>query len=72
VLEDYDGRIAAVQQKNAPFQQKLFKGQMKFEKSLKKYWNANTLEVVKPALLQEALNNYTAEAYREYYKVIGW
>ena len=72
VLEDYGGRIAAVQQKNAPFQQKLFKGQMKLEKSLRKFWDAGTLEVSKPAQLQEALNNYTAEAYREYYKVMGW
>ena len=72
MLEDYGGRIAAVQQKNAPFQQKLFKGQMKFEKSLRKFWDAGTLEVSKPAQLQEALNNYTEEAYRVYYKVMGW
>lgn len=72
VLEDYDGRIGGVQQKNAPFQQKLFKEQGKFEKSLKKYWNPKTLEVLKPAQLQEALNEYTAEAYKEYYKVMGW
>ena len=72
VLEDYDGRIGGVQQNNAPFQQKLFKEQGKFEKSLKKYWNSKTLEVLKPAQLQVALNEYTAEAYEEYYKVMGW
>lgn len=72
VLEDYNGRIEGVQKKNAPFQKSLFKGQDKFEKSLKKYWDPKTHKVLNPTQLQEALNEYTAGAYKKYYKIMEW
>ena len=43
--------------------------QEKFEKSLRKYYNRKSLQVEDAAGLQEALNGYTAEIYREYYKL---
>ena len=56
VLEDYANRIGEVKAVNSKFQQKLFKNQKKFEKSLKKNFSP------------EKLNRYTSDIYEEYLK----
>lgn len=69
ICEDWEGKIVEVQKVNGAFQQKLFSGQDKFEKSLRKYYSRKTMQVTDPAGLQEALNNYTADIYKEYFKL---
>ena len=69
ICEDWDGKIDQVQKTNDAFQKKLFNGQAKFEKSLRKYYNTQTMKVTDTTGLQEALNNYTAEIYKEYFKL---
>ena len=69
ICEDWEGKIGKMQQSNSSFQQKLFNGQEKFEKSLRKYYNHKTMQITDTAKLQEALNNYTAEIYKEYFKM---
>ena len=68
ICSDWENRIGAVEQTNRTFQEKLLGNQEKFEKSLRKYYNRRSLHIKDAAGLQEALNEYTAGIYREYYK----
>ena len=69
ICSDWEHRIGEVEQVNRPFQEKLLENQEKFEKSLRKYYNRKSLHVKDAAGLQDALNEYTAGIYREYYKL---
>jgi dipeptidase len=60
IHENYTERIKGVRKANNKFQEKLFKNQTKFEKSLK---NKSGNE------LQDELNRYTADIYQEYFKL---
>jgi dipeptidase len=69
ICSDWEHRIGEVEQVNRPVQEKLLENQEKFEKSLRKYYNRKSLQVKDTSGLQKALNGYTAEIYREYYKL---
>ena len=71
LIEDYDGRIGDVKKRKEKFQQKLFKSQAAFERSLKPLYNADTKSITKPSELGEKLNGYTAKLYRKYLKSIS-
>ena len=60
IHENYTERIKGVRKANNKFQEKLFKNQTKFEKSLR---NKSGNE------LQDELNRYTADIYQEYFKL---
>lgn len=69
LVEDYDGRIGKVKAQNKKFQDQLFKQTADFEKELKSCYDQNSLEVTNKAKLQKKLNKYTADIYKEYFKM---
>lgn len=68
---NYDNVIGDITARNKKFQKKWFAEQVKFEASLKKYYDPKTGRVTNRVALEKALNDFTAKAYREYFKMLS-